>query len=138
MVDASTTKVSISGSLWINGYATTTSTGAISTKKSMQVGGAGTVFTKMIGDYCTIATKTITASTTGYMNCTPRTTGLVAAGDPVMVMATSSLDKNFHIIQASSSAADVIGLAVYNSGEDFSVNKATGQRSLNFLIMSAQ
>jgi hypothetical protein len=134
MVNASTTRVSVSGNLMINAAS---STGLVKVK-SLKVGVAGTSFTKMIGDYCSIATKTITASTTGYMNCTPRTTGLVAAGDPVMVMATSSLDKNFHIIQASSSATNVIGLAIYNSGEDFSVDKVTGQRSFNFLIMSAQ
>jgi hypothetical protein len=134
LVNASTTRVSISGNLMVNGNATTTSTGAISTQGSLKVGASGSTLTKMVAGYCTIATLSPVASSTAYADCTPDTAGLIAANDIVMVMATGSLPTNFSIKAASSSAANVISVQIYNHG--YNSTAATGINSFNFIAVT--
>ena len=82
--------------------------------------------------FCTIASVTITASSTGMASCSTATG--VKSGDRVFVQATSSILDNF-VIQAASTTADaVIQVDILNiattaadSGTD-----ATGINSFNF------
>lgn len=128
LVYATTTAVSLSGSLMVGGHATTTAAGAISTNGSLTVGTSGTALTGMVAGYCTIHDTLTVASTTTYMNCVSAT-GVVAS-DKIMVMATGSLPRNFVIKAASSSTDAIINIALVNMG--FNDTVQTGENSFNF------
>jgi len=99
---ASSTAISVSGSA---------STTAL-------VVGSGTSLSGVMAGMCTTAgTATISATSSGYVVCTPVTSGLIrGTGDTVLVMATSSLPANFIVQSASSTAANTISVEVVNLG----------------------
>jgi len=93
------------------------------------VGGNGTSLGGVIAGFCTIPATTVNASTSAYADCA-NATG-VRTTDRVLVMATSSLADNFVIQAASSTAANVINLRIFNLGIPLS-NTGTGINSINF------
>jgi len=82
---------------------------------NLVVGGNSTngTLAGMIHGVCTFGNKTIAATTTVGVQCTA--TG-VRTNDKVFVTATSSLHSNFIITSASSTAANTIGLYIFNTG----------------------
>jgi hypothetical protein len=116
LATASTTDVTVAGSLWVNGYATTTaSNGNIATKGSVTVGTTGRAVNDLVYGYCTISDSgSITASTTKYFTCTTDSSGNLSATHRVFVQATSSLPANLVVKAASSTAANTIQLEIYN------------------------
>ena len=142
LTGASTTRISLTNNLMVNGMATTTgSSGDIATQGSVTILGTASTSAIKVGDepdpttinglvagYCTFATASITASTTGMVSCSGATG--VRSGDRIFVQATSSLPDAFVIQAASSTATDVIQVDIVNFG--FSGTTATGVNSLNF------
>jgi hypothetical protein len=83
----------------------------------------------LIFGFCTIADTNVTASSSAYAACAGATG--VLNGDRVFVQATSSLNSDFYVTSASSTAtAGTIGLRIHNSGN--TGQSATGVNSLNF------
>ncbi|MBI2627908.1 MAG: hypothetical protein HYW71_00520 [Candidatus Niyogibacteria bacterium] len=103
---------------------------------SLVVGGDSTngTITGIISGICTFSNKTIAASTTVGVQCAA--TG-VRTGDRVFVTATSSLPQNFIISSASSTAADTIGLYIYNSGQTSTTTTSStnSNTALNFFAI---
>lgn len=132
---ASTTNLSTSGAVWVGGNATTTSAGAISTNSTLTVGSAGTAASGIVFGYCTFATITIAASSTGMATCSGATG--ISSGDRIFVTATSSLPNNFIIQHASSTASNVIQVDLFNTGLNNAAvgATATGVNSLNFFAI---
>ena len=129
LVNASSTNESISGNLWVGGNATTTAAGAISTNGSLTLANTSTAINGIVFGFCNIANSgNITASSTGYFNCTGATG--VTTSHRVFVQATSSLPTNLIVVAASSTAQDTINLLIYNTGTTGLV--APGGISLNF------
>jgi len=147
LANASTTRISLTSNLMVNGMATTTgSTGAIATQGNLTVLGTASTSALMVGDEpqastinglvfgtCTAPTVSI-ATTTGYLVCSTAT-GL-QAGDTVFVQATSSFPGNFVVQAASSTVAGVISIRILNvATTSFRVadsTDATGPNTLNF------
>ena len=140
LVNATTTRVSISDALWVNGNATTTSAGNFSTEGTLGVAGLSSLTTLKVGasgstlssahfGYCMISDTAVTASSTAYVDCTGATS--VPAGASVVVSATSSLPSIFIIQAASSTVAGTINLRIYNTGE--TGETATGVRAINYI-----
>ena len=76
--------------------------------------GSETSLTALVSGTCSFVQRTITASTTGHVDCTGATG--VRADDRIFLMATSGLDQNFIIQAASSSATGNINIRLYNAG----------------------
>jgi len=158
LANASTTMLSSTGNVWVNGFATTTaSNGDIATQgaltvngvstltgnailttasstglvkvESLKVASAGSTVSGLVFGACNVADTAITASTTAFADCTGATG--ILANDRVFVMATSSLPGDFIIQAASSSVAATINLRIYNSG--VTGQTTTGARTLNFI-----
>src|SRR3989338_7285024 len=129
--NASTTNsASIAGPLWINGNATTTGAGAISTQSTlnvlgnttlasttattMKVGQVGTGMTRIVSGYCVTASTALPASSTAsstptFAECTPSGgASVISSGDRVFVQATSSLP-SYIILQSASSTSVTAG-----------------------------
>jgi len=124
----------VRGNITVNGYAT--STVSLNTQGTLHVGGnadvdgtlnigEGTDINKLVFGVCNIATVSVTASSTAFIDCTGATG--VAVGDYVFVTATSSLPTNFTIQAASSTVANTINLRILNHG--YSEGTDTGVRS---------
>ncbi len=103
---------------------------------NLVVGGDNTYGTLagMIFGVCNFGNKTIAASTTVGVRCTA--TG-VRTNDRVFVSATSSLHQDFIISSASSTAANTIGLYIYNTGRvgTTTTADATGNTAINFFAV---
>lgn len=156
---ASTTMLTTTGDLFVNGFATTTAaSGNFATKGTLNVtglstlgmatstgetinglasttqlvvGGNGSTMAGMIFGYCTIPATTIQASSTNSADCSGATG--IRSGDRVIVQATSSFPANFVIQAASStSAAGVINVRIRNHG-DSTGTVDTGVNSFNFI-----
>ena len=141
----------IDGGLWVNSATTTdslaiggyaSSTGDINTQADLHVGGnadvdgtfdigGGSTITKLTFGVCNIEATTITATSSAFADCTGATG--VASADKVFVTATSSLPTNFAIQAASSTAADVISLRIFNHG--YAEGTDTGARSFYWMAV---
>lgn len=157
VVNASSTRQTISDILMVNGFATTTSEGNIATKGTLNVtglstlglatstgvtvnglasttqlvvGGNGSTMAGVIFGYCTIPTVTIQASSSDYADCSGATG--VRSGDRVIAQATSSLPVSFVVTAASSTGAGLINVRIRNNG-DSTGTVATGVNSFNFI-----
>ncbi|MBI1974601.1 MAG: hypothetical protein HYS51_02010 [Candidatus Zambryskibacteria bacterium] len=73
---------------------------------------SSTLINAIVSGYCTAASVAVAATSTGTLLCNSATG--VDSGDRVFVTATSSLAGHFAITAASSSAADVIQIRVFN------------------------
>lgn len=103
--------VAMGGTLGVTGLATL-SGGATTTTLIVGTGSASTVSGIAFG-FCT-ATVNVSATSTAFASCTGATG--VTASDRIFVMATSSLPTQVLVQAASSSAANVIQLQVFNTG----------------------
>lgn len=135
--NASTTNnLTIGDNFWVNGNATTTSAGNISTQGTLKVGSGGSTITDMVFGICNFGSVTISASSTGYVDCAGAT-GITTSHKSVFVTATSSLPVNFVIQAASSSATGNINVRIFNRGgtvDDGSAGgTAIGARGLSFI-----
>ncbi|PIR45126.1 MAG: hypothetical protein COV10_01210 [Candidatus Vogelbacteria bacterium CG10_big_fil_rev_8_21_14_0_10_51_16] len=110
--------------------ATASSTGLVKMRQA-KVGGApnDSTMSSIVFGYCNLPSTTVTASTTVAAQCTGAT-GL-DTNHRVFVQATSSLASRFIIQSASSTAADTIGVMIYNNDWDGGATEA-GEISLNF------
>ena len=133
----SVANVTATGTLNVTGLttlvsATTTHIGVTGTASTtnLVVGGAGSTIAGINFGFCNIPNSTIAASTTKAVDCSSATG--VATGDRVFVMATSSLQTNFAVLAASSSAGTVVSLYIANLGYPTAVT-TTGNISLNFI-----
>ena len=128
--NASTTNFSASGDSWFNGNATTTSAGNISTQGSLTLANSSTAINGIVFGFCNIANSAaVTASTTGYFNCTGATG--ITTSHRVFVQATSSLSADLFVQAASSTAAGTINIQVANLGY-LGASATIGPISLNF------
>lgn len=135
--NASTTNnLTIGDNFWVNGNATTTSAGNISTQGTFKVGSGGSTITDMVFGICNFGSVTIAASSTGYVDCAGAT-GITTSHKSVFVTATSSLPVNFVIQAASSSATGNINVRMFNRGgtvdDGSAAGTATGARGLSFI-----
>lgn len=137
-VDSATT----TDSLAIGGYAS--STGAINTQSNLHVGGnadvdgtfdigGGNTITKFMFGTCDIAAATITASSTGFIECTGATG--VTSGDKVFVFATSSLPTNYSIKAASTTNDNEISIEIINHGYTEAPADNTGIRTFYWMAI---
>ncbi len=124
---ASSTVLAVTGTLDMDGTASTT---GLRVNGTSVLGAGGSTVTGMVFGGCTIENRTIQATSTQGVLCTSATG--IRLNDRVFVMATSSLATNFIVQSASSTAADTIGLIIYNAT---TTNTATGQISLNFFAI---
>ena len=141
LTNASTTMISSTGDLWVNGYATTTaSNGNIDTagnisavgtasSTSLIVGGNSTTVGGIVFGYCNVQNSAnIAASTTAYFSCTGATG--VTSATRIFVQATSSLSAGLILHSASSTVTDgSISLQIFNAT---STATAPGTISINF------
>ena len=142
--NASTTMVSLSGSLWVGGNATTTAsngnfvtqgsvgvassspyvalgvTGTTTSSAGMVIGATGSPINKLLVGTCTVTAGSITASSTLSVDCAA--TG-VATGDKVFVTPYIS-DNGIVFVSASSTATNVIQVSLFNVGLTGAVNPA--------------
>lgn len=157
---ASTTMLTTTGDLFVNGFATTTAaSGNFSTKGTLTVsglstlgmatttgetvngmasttqlvvGGNGTTVSGLIMGYCTIAGVTVNASSTAYDDCSGATG--IRAGDRVIMQATSSLSAGLVIQAASSTGAGLINVRLQNVNASSGITSiASGVNSFNFI-----
>ncbi|MDO8584825.1 MAG: hypothetical protein Q7R85_01750 [bacterium] len=142
LVYASTTGVSLTqaSALTVGGMATVTGlTGNINTEGNVTVVGTASTTNLLVGGgstisgivtgFCNIPNSGIPASTTVGVLCSSAT-GILTSYR-VFVSATGSLPVNFVVTQASSTAADTIGLLIANLGYPTAVTQ-TGNVSFNF------
>lgn len=131
---ASTTALSASNSIVVNGMATTTNNGNIATEGTLKISAAGSSIANMVHGYCTIdAATTITATTTSTVACAATlASGTLDTSHKIFVQATTSLPANFTILAASSTSGSNIAVQIVNTGiingETFSATPV----SLNF------
>jgi len=162
MVNASSTRQTISDILMMNGFATTTSEGNITTKGTLTVTGTSDFTGKVtavnasttrvtVSDYASTTSLIIGSGSTisgmifGY--CTIPTVTIQASstdyadcsgatgirlGDRVTIQATSSLPVSFVITAASSTGANLINVRIRNHG-DSTGTVLTGVNSFNFI-----
>lgn len=143
--NASTSALSITGNLYVNGFATTTgANGNIATAGTLGVTGASTLtggvtvgtgnaITGIIAGYCSFSDVTsFTASTTKYTDCTTTPTGALTTATRVFVQATSSLESMYVIQAASSTGVSTINIRILNTGLDGAADTTLGGTSINF------
>lgn len=143
LANASTTMLTSTGNVWVNGYATTTaSNGNIATAGNISAEGTASTTNLIVGGnsttvggiafgYCTISdSATITASTSKMFTCSNATN--ITTSHRVFLQATSSLPSGLSIQTASSSAASTIQLTIFNHLPT-GVATAPGAISINFL-----
>ena len=115
LANASTTVMSTSGNFMVGGRATTTaSSGNIETQGTITVGSSGTAITSMVSGVCGLAATTVAASSTAMGSCIGATG--ILSGDRVFVTATSSMQANFIVQAASSTASNIIQVNIFNTG----------------------
>ena len=127
LTGASTTRISLTGNLMVNGMATTTgSTGSIATEGNLTVLGtasttalkvgatANTITDASVGICVPTTNPSIAASTTAMVACTSSVP--LSSSDRIFVQATSSLASNFVIQAASSTSATNIQIRILNVG----------------------
>lgn len=98
---------------------------------NLKVGVIGTSLSDVVAGYCSFPTKSITASTTAYVNCT--TSATISVSDLIFIQATSSLPVDFVIQAASTTDANTINIRIYNA--NLTNAGSTGQNSVNFLAI---
>ena len=100
---------------------------------AIQVGDepAAPVINGLVHGYCSFADTNITASTTGYVDCTSSVTGALTTSDRIFVQATSSLDTAFIIQAASSTGVSTINIRMFNTGIG-TADGTVGAASVNF------
>ena len=135
---ATTTQITLlSGDTIKNAAASSTAiSGAVSTGGALTVGASGNAVNNIEAGYCMTAAKAIAAtagtatSTLTYLDCTPYTpagvaiTGLTAGTSRVFIQATSSLPYYVYVQSASSSATNLINVAVVNTSTSTPVASA--------------
>lgn len=164
LANSSTTgNTSLAGALWVGGNATTTAAGAISTQSSLTVAGdssfvtasstslvkanslkigpgsTNTSLTGLIFGTCTLPSITLTASTTVYTDCTA--SGKDLTGYSVVMQGAgkvstfNGLPDGVFISSASTTAATVIGIGVYNTGINGSQSFTAGTSILGYIAV---
>jgi hypothetical protein len=123
LAHASTTMISSTGDVYVNGYATTTAaTGAIATRGSLTVGPNGTALNQIVKGTCTLTNYGVpgtgidvsqAASTTAVYQCATTVTLLplsgVVSGDLTIVQfatTTAEIVNGWAIIGSSASSTD--------------------------------
>ena len=130
------------GDLVVNGNATTTSAGVLSTEGGATIKGTASSTALIVGGdstngtlnglvfgQCNI-TSTVAIAATSTIGVQCAASG-VRVGDRVFVSATSSMPTSLAVVSASSTAANTIGLYIANINGGASVN--TGVISLSFI-----
>lgn len=126
--DAASDVITITGNASTTGGLTV---GTLASTTQLVVGGNGTngTLSGLVFGYCTIGATTVAASSTAFGICSSATG--IRVSDRVFVTATSSLPANFIIQAASSTAANVIGVRIFNSG--IIAGTDTGVNSFDFI-----